>query len=88
MPEALIRGVHINFEVIGERGAWIALTPGSRRPYAELKDLMPGYTARFPELPAGSYILGATDGVRAKVIEACAGSRRAVRPLRDYVNGI
>jgi pimeloyl-ACP methyl ester carboxylesterase len=39
MPEALIRGVHINFEVIGERGAWIALTPGSRRPYAELKDL-------------------------------------------------
>src|SRR3974390_533447 len=39
MPEALIRGVHINYEVIGERGPWIALTPGSRRPYAELKDL-------------------------------------------------
>src|SRR3974390_31274 len=39
MPEALIRGVHINYEIIGERGPWIALTPGSRRPYAELKDL-------------------------------------------------
>jgi len=39
MPEALIRGVHINYEVIGERGPWIALTPGSRRPYAELRVL-------------------------------------------------
>jgi len=39
MPEALIRGVHINYEVIGDRGPWIALTPGSRRPYAELVDL-------------------------------------------------
>jgi len=39
MPEALVRGVHINYEVIGEQGPWIALTPGSRRPYAELIDL-------------------------------------------------
>jgi pimeloyl-ACP methyl ester carboxylesterase len=39
MPESLIRGVHINYEVIGQRGPWIALTPGSRRPYAELTDL-------------------------------------------------
>lgn len=39
MPEALVRGVHINYEVVGDRGPWIALTPGSRRPYAELIDL-------------------------------------------------
>jgi pimeloyl-ACP methyl ester carboxylesterase len=39
MPEALVRGVHINYEVVGERGPWIALTPGSRRSYHELLDL-------------------------------------------------
>lgn len=39
MPEALVRGVHINYEVIGERGPFIALTPGSRRGYGELVDL-------------------------------------------------
>jgi pimeloyl-ACP methyl ester carboxylesterase len=39
MPEALVRGVHINYDIIGDRGPWIALTPGSRRPYAELVDL-------------------------------------------------
>jgi len=39
MPEALVRGIHINYEVIGSSGPWIALTPGSRRPYSELVDL-------------------------------------------------
>ncbi len=39
MPEALVRGVHINYEVIGSSGPWIALTPGSRRSYHELVDL-------------------------------------------------
>lgn len=36
MPEARVRGVTLCYEVIGDRGAWIALTPGSRRPYDEL----------------------------------------------------
>jgi pimeloyl-ACP methyl ester carboxylesterase len=36
MSEASVRGVPINYEVIGERGSWIAFTPGSRRPYDEL----------------------------------------------------
>jgi len=36
MSEALVRGVHINYEIIGDKGPFIALTPGSRRPYAEL----------------------------------------------------
>jgi len=39
MPEAIVRGVHINYEVIGDEGPWIALTPGSRRSYGELVDL-------------------------------------------------
>ncbi|HKS86312.1 MAG TPA: alpha/beta hydrolase [Pseudolabrys sp.] len=39
MPEALVRGVAINYDVIGDRGPWIAFTPGSRRPYAELVNL-------------------------------------------------
>ena len=56
--------------------------------YDELKDLMPGYASRFPEVPSGSYILNATDGVRSKVIEACARSQMIVRPLREYVKGI
>ena len=35
MPEAVVRGVTINYEVVGDRGPWIALTPGSRRSYEE-----------------------------------------------------
>jgi pimeloyl-ACP methyl ester carboxylesterase len=45
MPEALVRGVHINYEIIGTSGPWIALTPGSRRPYDELVDLSKAITA-------------------------------------------
>jgi pimeloyl-ACP methyl ester carboxylesterase len=39
MPERVVRGVHINYEMIGETGPVIALTPGSRRAYGELVDL-------------------------------------------------
>lgn len=39
MAEAVVRGVSINYEVIGDRGPWIAFTPGSRRPFGELLDL-------------------------------------------------
>jgi pimeloyl-ACP methyl ester carboxylesterase len=39
MSEAIIRGVHINYEVVGNFGPWIALTPGSRRSYGELVGL-------------------------------------------------
>jgi len=56
--------------------------------YAQLKKLLPGLAPRFPELSAGSYILGATDGVRSKVIAACVRSRMIVRPLREYVQSI
>jgi len=31
MPQATVRGVEINYEVLGERGPWVALQPGGRR---------------------------------------------------------
>ena len=39
MTETVVRGIHINYEVVGNAGPWIALTPGSRRSYGELVDL-------------------------------------------------
>ena len=36
MAEARVRGVILNYEIIGSEGPWIALTPGSRRSYHEL----------------------------------------------------
>jgi len=42
MPIANVRGVHINYQVVGDRGPWVALSPGGRRdlgvvePLAEL----------------------------------------------------
>lgn len=35
MPFLNIRGVNINYEVIGDSGPWLALTTGGRRGYAE-----------------------------------------------------
>jgi pimeloyl-ACP methyl ester carboxylesterase len=31
MPRAQVRGVHINYQVEGDRGPWVALSPGGRR---------------------------------------------------------
>jgi pimeloyl-ACP methyl ester carboxylesterase len=39
MPEANVRGVTLNYQVFGDKGPWIAFTPGSRRAYAELVPL-------------------------------------------------
>jgi pimeloyl-ACP methyl ester carboxylesterase len=36
MAEAQVRNVTLTYEIIGDRGDWIALTPGSRRSYDEL----------------------------------------------------
>ncbi len=46
MPEALVRGVHLNYEVIGTAGPWIAFTPGSRRNYSELVPFGQGLAAK------------------------------------------
>lgn len=39
MPEAQVRGVTLNYEIVGTTGPMIAITPGSRRSYAELVPL-------------------------------------------------
>ena len=32
MPAIEVRGAHLRYEVVGERGPWVALMPGGRRP--------------------------------------------------------
>jgi pimeloyl-ACP methyl ester carboxylesterase len=39
MPIASVRGVEINYEVLGERGPWVALQPGGRRGLDGVKSL-------------------------------------------------
>jgi pimeloyl-ACP methyl ester carboxylesterase len=39
MPVATIRGVSLNYEVLGERGPFVALQPGGRRAGASLRSL-------------------------------------------------
>lgn len=39
MPTATVRGVHINYEVLGTKGPWMALSPGGRRPLQGVKPL-------------------------------------------------
>jgi pimeloyl-ACP methyl ester carboxylesterase len=39
MPEALVRGVPINYEIVGNAGPCISLSPGSRRSFGELVSL-------------------------------------------------
>src|SRR5271166_4382134 len=39
MPIEAVRGVEINYEVLGERGPWVALQPGGRRGLDAVKPL-------------------------------------------------
>src|SRR5215467_5682182 len=39
MPFARVRGVNINYEILGRRGPWMALSPGGRRALGEIKYL-------------------------------------------------
>jgi pimeloyl-ACP methyl ester carboxylesterase len=39
MPRATVREVEINYEVLGERGPWVALQPGGRRGLVGVKSL-------------------------------------------------
>jgi pimeloyl-ACP methyl ester carboxylesterase len=39
MPVATVRGIAINYEVLGERGPWVALQPGGRRGLVGVKSL-------------------------------------------------
>jgi hypothetical protein len=39
MPIAHVRGVNINYEVLGSTGPWVALSPGGRRALDNVKNL-------------------------------------------------
>ena len=39
MPIANVRGANINYEVLGTRGPWVALSPGGRRALDHVKSL-------------------------------------------------
>jgi pimeloyl-ACP methyl ester carboxylesterase len=39
MPQLTIRGAHINYEILGDSGPWVALSPGGRRPLEGVKHL-------------------------------------------------
>src|SRR5215467_11379489 len=39
MPIATVRGVEINYQVLGERGPWVALQPGGRRGLVGVRSL-------------------------------------------------
>lgn len=74
---------------------WIWLTPnlvarGFVRPdddrYAELKDSMPGKAPRYPELPPDSYMLGATEAIRPRVLDAFSRLGFRVRSLRTFLD--
>jgi len=39
MPVASVRGVHINYEVLGSSGPWVALMPGGRRAMGGVRTL-------------------------------------------------
>ena len=39
MPSMTIRGAHINYEILGDKGPWVALSPGGRRPLEGVKHL-------------------------------------------------
>ncbi|HTD89400.1 MAG TPA: alpha/beta hydrolase [Burkholderiales bacterium] len=39
MPHMTVRGAHINYEMLGDHGPWVALSPGGRRPLEGVKHL-------------------------------------------------
>mgnify|MGYP003339910853 CR=1 FL=1 len=39
MPQITIRNAHINYEILGNSGPWVALSPGGRRPLEGVKHL-------------------------------------------------
>ena len=96
-PDASSRGYATERALWGDEqnreGVWFSpnsVPRGFVRPshlrYRELKDLMPGTALRYPELSKESYLLSMTDGVRSRVLTACAEANLTVRPLREVIN--
>jgi SMI1 / KNR4 family (SUKH-1) len=95
-PDVWAHGYPVHRAALGSESSpeWLWISPntvprGFVRPddprYVELKDLLPGEAARYPELPANSYIFIVTDTALPRVINACRESHLSVRPLHDYV---
>ena len=96
-PDTWAHGYPIDRAAMGTQSSpeWLWLSPnavlrGFVRPddprYHELKDLMPGKSLRYPEISASSYLLSATKGVVARVLDACNNANLSVRPLRECID--
>ena len=93
-PDNWAHGYPVEFARLGDsQSLWISPNTAPRGfvrqddpLYLELKDLMPGVSERFPGLPRDSYLLESTDGVRAKVLDACHRLGYAARPLGEYMH--
>jgi len=46
VPVATVRGVHLNYEVLGDSGPWVALNPGGRRDISGVRPLGQQLAAR------------------------------------------
>jgi hypothetical protein len=77
----------------GDPPVWVWLSPnnvprGFVRPdeprHDELKNLMPGYAPRYPELPVDSFILSATEEICQELFDACVQAQMQVRPMTEY----
>src|SRR6266436_5693739 len=73
MPQATIRGVEINYEMLGERGPWVALQPGGRRGLEAVKPLgqklaEAGHRVLVDAAPA--FIGGSSSGCRLALLAA------------------
>jgi hypothetical protein len=53
--------------------------------YEELRNLLPGETLRFPELPESSYVFGTSGGILEQALEACKLLGLDIKPMREYL---
>ena len=68
MPIAKIRGIHLNYEILGDEGPWIALSPGGRRGVEGIKTIAQNLSAKgyriliFDRRNCGASDIGITGG--------------------------
>ena len=55
--------------------------------YHELKDLLPGFTLRYPELSESALLVSSTDGVHKKVFEAFKKCQIPMQAIRGLMKG-
>ncbi len=68
MPVTKIRGINQHYEIIGETGLWVALSPGGRTPMGEIRDMAVQLSAKgyrvliFDRRNCGKTDIGITGG--------------------------